>query len=57
MRHHDDCLAVFPVQRLQQTENLITCFPVEVACRLIAKQYLRIRDDCARDTDTLLLTA
>ena len=55
--HHHDGLAVLAVERLQQVEDLVTRFPIEVAGGFVAEQQRRIRDDGAGDADALLLPA
>src|SRR6266571_2329709 len=54
---HDDGLAVFSVQRLQQIQNLIAGLSVEVACRLIAEQQRGVADNGAGDANALLFAA
>jgi len=57
VRHHHDRFAVIAVERLQQVENLIAGFSIEIAGGFVAKQQRRIGDDGARDADALLLPA
>ena len=57
VRHHDDRLAVIAVERLQQVEDLVAGFAIEIARRLVAQQQRGIGDDGARDADALLLAA
>jgi hypothetical protein len=54
VRHHDDGLAVIAVQSLQQTEDFIPRFSVQIAGRLVAKQQGRVGDNSARDASALL---
>src|SRR2546430_15365119 len=54
--HHHDRLAVIAIERLQQLEDLVAGFSIEIARRLVAEQQRRIRDDGPRDADTLLLS-
>ncbi len=51
---HDDRLSLITIQSLEQAQNFITGFAVEIARRLIAKEQRRIRDNGASDPDTLL---
>src|SRR5262245_7790483 len=53
---HDDGLAVIAIERLQQIENLISGFSIEVARGLVAKKESRIGYDSARNTNALFLT-
>ena len=57
VRDHDDGLAVLAVERLEQAENFVAGFAVEIAGRFVAEQQRRIGDDGARDADALLLAA
>src|SRR5262245_41858800 len=57
VRHHDDGLAVLPVQYLQEAENLVRRPAVEIARRLVADEDRGVRDEGARDGDALFLAA
>ena len=54
---HDDALAVFAIQDLQQMQHLVGGFAVQIAGGLVAHQKLGIRDQRARDGDALRLAA
>src|SRR5207245_1523173 len=54
---HDDRLAVLAIERLEQIQNLIAGFAVEVARRLIAEQQRRVGDNRSGDASALLLSA
>ena len=56
VRDHHDRLAVVPVERLQQGQDLVARFAIEVAGRLVAQQQRRVGDNRAGDADALLLT-
>src|SRR4029450_2895415 len=57
VRHHDDGLAMIPVERRQQLEDLVAGFAVEVAGRLVAEQQRRVGDDRPGAADALFLAA
>ena len=57
MRDHNDRLAVFAVQRLEQVQDLVAGLAVEVTGGLVAEQQGRIGDNRARDAYALLLPA
>ena len=57
VRDHDDGLARFAVEELQDRQDLVGHGAVEVAGRLVAQQQLGVGDDGARDGDALLLPA
>ena len=57
VRHHHDGLAVFTVQQREQVENFVRRIPVQVTRRFVADQQRRVRDQRARDGDTLPLAA
>jgi hypothetical protein len=57
VRDHDDRLAVLAVERLEQAENFVAGFAVEIARRLVAKEQRGIADDRPRDADALLFAA
>ena len=54
MGDHDDGLAVFLVERLQQAEDFIAGLAVEITRRLIAQEQRGIRHDGAGDARALL---
>ena len=55
--HHDDGLAVFAIEHLQQAEHLLSRLAVEVAGWFITHQQAWIGNKGARDGNTLLLAA
>ena len=57
MSDHDDRFAVSTVELLQQTQDSFRGLPVEIARWLIAQEQRWVRNDGARDGDTLLLSA
>ena len=52
VRHHDDRLALLLVQRLQQIENLIARFAVQIARRFVAQQQTSGSETIARAMPT-----
>src|ERR1700722_2086417 len=56
MSHHDDRFAVLAIQTLQQVEDFVAGFAVEIAGRFIAKKEGGVGDDAAGDAHTLLFT-
>ena len=54
---HDDGLAVLAVERLEEAEDFVAGFAVEVAGRLVAEEQRGVGDDGPRDADALLLAA
>ena len=57
VRDHDDGLAVFVVERLEQRQDLVAGLAVQVTGGLVAQQQRGISDDGARDADALFLSA
>src|SRR6266576_444197 len=57
VRDHDARFAVLAVERLQQVENLVAGFAVQIARGFVAEQQRWVRDNRARDAHTLLLAA
>ena len=57
VRHHDDALAVFMRERLENRDHLIRRVHIEIAGRLVGDQDLAARRECPRDCDVLLLAA
>ena len=55
--HDDDGLAVLAIQDLQQVQDLVGGFAVQIAGGLVAHQQLRIGDQRPRDRDPLRLAA
>ena len=57
MRDHDDGFPMLAVERLEERENLVAGFAVEIARGFIAEQDCRIGDDGAGDAHALLFAA
>src|SRR5689334_21925344 len=57
VRDHDDRLLVLLVQALEQLQDLLARFAIEVAGRFVRQQQRRIAHERARDGDALLLAA
>ena len=57
VRDHDDGLARFAAERAQDFQNSLGARAVEVASGFVGDDEFRVRDDGARDGDTLLLPA
>ena len=56
VRHHDQRLYQLFVQALEQRHHLLRRMSVEIACRLIRDDDLRVRHDRACDGNALLLS-
>jgi hypothetical protein len=54
VRNHDDSFAVLTIQALQEIQNLIPGFTIQVARWLIAEQQRGIRNDATRNANALL---
>src|SRR5438874_5044176 len=50
VRDHDDGFALLAIEGLQEAEDFITRFAIEVASRLVAQEQRRIGDNSASDT-------
>ena len=57
VRHHDDRLADFAVETLEQLQDLLGRRAIEVAGGLVGDDQRRIADQRAGDRDALLLAA
>src|SRR5581483_1406735 len=57
VRDHDDGLALLAVECLEQVEDLVAGFAVEITGRLVAEEECRIGHDAASDADALLFAA
>ena len=49
MRDHDDGLVVFRVQVSEELHDFVRHFSIQIACRLVANEHGRIRDDRTRN--------
>ena len=56
MGHHDNGFTLLLIQGLQQVQDFIPGFAIQVTGRLIAKQQGRVCDDGTCDTGALLFT-
>jgi len=54
VRHHDDGPALFSIQRLQQAQDFIAGFAIQIAGRFVAEQDGWISHNGAGDADALL---
>src|SRR5438445_1532306 len=57
MGHHDDSFAVLPIKRLEQIQDLVTRFAIQVTGWLITQQESWVGDNAAGNADALLLAA
>src|SRR5688572_7458632 len=57
MRDHDDGLALLAVECLQQAQDFITRFAIQVAGRLVTQQNGWVGDNGSGDANTLLFAS
>src|SRR5262249_5991163 len=55
--HHDDRLSVLVIKRVQQIQDLVACFTIEIAGWLVTEEQRRIGHDRPCDPDALFLAA
>ena len=57
MRNHDDGITCLSMQCIDEIHDACRIALVEIARRLIGEEIWHIRDECSRNSDTLLLTS